>query len=73
MGRDLGVELPRPGALDDPEQAGLGEFAERVVDRGAGQFGELGARLLEDLLGAQMPVCGAREQAVDRPPLSGGA
>ena len=32
VGGDVGVELPRSGALDDAEQPGLRELSERVVD-----------------------------------------
>ena len=39
--RDVGVELPWSGALDDAEQAGLGQLPERVVDGGPRQLGEL--------------------------------
>ncbi len=69
--RDVRIELAGPWALDDAEEPDLGELAERVVDGGSRQLGELGARLLEHLLGAQVTVRGAREQAVDRTPLGG--
>src|SRR5437660_319418 len=54
MGRDVGVEAAGARAFHEPEQAGLGQLAQRVVDGGAGEHGELEARLLEDPLGAEV-------------------
>ena len=71
--RDVRVELPGPGTVDHAEQTDVGELAERVVDRRPRELGKLGARPLEHLLGAQVAVRGAGEQAVDRAPLGGGA
>ena len=72
VGRDVGVELSRSGALDDAEQLRLGQLSERVVDGRPRQLWKVDARPLEHLLGAQVAVFDAREKSIDRAALSGG-
>ncbi len=70
---DIGIEVRTPRLHDDlAQKARVGKLMQRVVDSRQGNRDPRRHRLAVQLLGGQMPIAPAEEQAGERQALAGG-